>query len=70
MISLACEFKDLINVFSILTESPRILILVFHIYLHLIGLAINCDSLTLRVVDEGLVNKSVENRFWDMLIGH
>ena len=70
MISLACELKDLIDVFRILTESARILVLAFHVDLHFKGLTVSFGALTFGVVDQSLVHKSFKNRFGDVIIRH
>ena len=70
VISLACELENLINVFRILTESTSVLILTFHINFHLESLAIGGGALALGVIDQSLVDKSLEKGFWNMLICH
>ena len=70
VISLACELKDLIDVFCILTESARILVLTFHVDLHFKGLTVCFGALTFCVVDQSLVYKSFKNRFGDVIIRH
>lgn len=70
VISLACELKDLIDIFRILTESARILVLALHINLHFKGLPISFGALTFGMINQSLVHKSLENRFGNVIICH
>ena len=70
MISLACELKDLVNIFRILSESTRILVLALHIYLHFKGLPISFGTLTFGMVNQSLIQKSIEKRFGNVIIRH
>ena len=68
VISLASELEHLVHVLGILSEATGVLILVFNIYLHFDGLAINGDPLTLAVVDKSLVDKLIEQDLGNVIV--